>query len=124
MTRDDIIAGFHELPVLVLFMTGNFSYSQTFSKSAVAPTKSIVPAQYRVAAGAMVLYRAREKRFEVIDFGMCAPQGLNPADYALTGEGAGSDLFPWPRVKDDRNLHGPGSVAVPGVVAGMEAGGG
>ena len=71
--------------------------------------------------GAMVLYRAREKRFEVIDFGMCAPQRLNPADYALTGEGAASDLFPWPRVKDDRNLHGPGSVAVPGVVAGMEA---
>ena len=71
--------------------------------------------------GAMVLYRAREKRFEVIDFGMCAPQGLNPADYPMTGEGAASDLFPWPRVKDDRNLHGPGSVAVPGVVAGMEA---
>ncbi len=71
--------------------------------------------------GAMVLYRAREKRFEVIDFGMCAPQGLNAADYPMTGEGAASDLFPWPRVKDDRNLHGPGSVAVPGVVAGMEA---
>ena len=71
--------------------------------------------------GAMVLYRAKEKRFEVIDFGMCAPQGLNAADYPVTGEGAASDLFPWPRVKDDRNLHGPGSVAVPGVVAGMEA---
>ena len=71
--------------------------------------------------GAMVLYRAKEKRFEVIDFGMCAPQGLNAADYAMTGEGAASDLFPWPRVKDDRNLHGPGAVAVPGVVAGMEA---
>ena len=71
--------------------------------------------------GTMVLYRAREKRFEVIDFGMCAPQGLNAADYAMTGEGAASDLFPWPRVKGDRNLHGPGSVAVPGVVAGMEA---
>ena len=71
--------------------------------------------------GAMVLYRAKEKRFEVIDFGMCAPQGLSATDYPLTGEGAASDLFPWPRVKDDRNLHGPGSVAVPGVVAGMEA---
>ena len=71
--------------------------------------------------GAMVLYRAKEKRFEVIDFGMCAPQGLNVADYAMTGEGAASDLFPWPRVQGDRNLHGPGSVAVPGVVAGMEA---
>jgi gamma-glutamyltranspeptidase/glutathione hydrolase len=71
--------------------------------------------------GTMVLYRAKERKFEVIDFGMTSPAGLNPADYPLTGEGAASDLFPWPRVKDDRNLYGPGSVAVPGVVAGMEA---
>jgi gamma-glutamyltranspeptidase/glutathione hydrolase len=70
--------------------------------------------------GAMVLYRARENRYEVIDYGMSAPQSLRPADYPLSGEGAASDLFPWPRVKDDRNIHGPGAVAVPGVVAGME----
>jgi gamma-glutamyltranspeptidase/glutathione hydrolase len=70
--------------------------------------------------GAMVLYRARENRFEVIDYGMRAPNSLRTADYPLTGDGAASDLFPWPRVKDDRNLHGPGSIAVPGVVAGME----
>src|SRR5260370_11107755 len=71
--------------------------------------------------GAMVLYRAREDRYEVIDFGMLAPGGIRREDYPLTGEGAASDLFPWPRVKDDRNLHGPGSMAVPGVVAGLEA---
>lgn len=70
--------------------------------------------------GAMVLYRAKENRYEVIDYGMCAPQSLRVADYPLSGEGAASDLFPWPRVKDDRNVHGPGSIAVPGVVAGME----
>ena len=70
--------------------------------------------------GAMVLYRARENRYEVIDYGMRAPNSLRLQDYALTGDGAASDLFPWPRVKDDRNLHGPGSIAVPGVVAGME----
>jgi gamma-glutamyltranspeptidase/glutathione hydrolase len=70
--------------------------------------------------GAMVLYRAREDKYEVIDFGMRAPRGLRREDYALTGEGPASDLFPWPRVKDDRNLLGPGSIAVPGVVAGME----
>ena len=70
--------------------------------------------------GAMVLYRAKENRTEVIDYGMCAPQSLRTTDYPLSGEGAASDLFPWPRVKDDRNIHGPGSVAVPGVVAGME----
>ena len=70
--------------------------------------------------GAMVLYRARDNRYEVIDYGMRAPDSLRVEDYPLTGEGAATDLFPWPRVKDDRNLHGPGSVAVPGVVAGME----
>ena len=70
--------------------------------------------------GAMVLYRAREDRYEVIDYGMRAPNSLRPEDYPLTGDGAASDIFPWPRVKDDRNLHGPGSIAVPGVVAGME----
>src|SRR4051795_8665743 len=70
--------------------------------------------------GAMVLYRAREDRTEVIDYGMRAPGSLRVEDYALTGDGAASDIFPWPRVKDDRNLHGPGSIAVPGVVAGME----
>lgn len=71
--------------------------------------------------GAMVLYRAREDRTEVIDYGMRAPLSLRPEDYPLTGGGAASDIFPWPRVKDDRNLQGPGSIAVPGVVAGMEA---
>ena len=68
----------------------------------------------------MVLYRARDNRYEVIDYGMRAPNSLRPEDYPLTGDGAASDIFPWPRVKDDRNLHGPGSIAVPGVVAGME----
>ncbi|WOH52061.1 gamma-glutamyltransferase [Bradyrhizobium sp. sBnM-33] len=70
--------------------------------------------------GAMVLYRAREDRYEVIDYGMRAPLSLRLEDYPLTGGGAASDIFPWPRVKDDRNIHGPGSIAVPGVVAGME----
>jgi gamma-glutamyltranspeptidase/glutathione hydrolase len=69
--------------------------------------------------GAMVLYRARGNRYEVIDYGMRAPLSLRVEDYPLTGDGAASDIFPWPRVKDDRNLHGPGSIAVPGVVAGM-----
>jgi gamma-glutamyltranspeptidase/glutathione hydrolase len=69
--------------------------------------------------GAMVLYRAKEDRYEVIDYGMRAPMSLRVEDYPLSG-GAASDLFPWARVKDDRNIHGPGAIAVPGVVAGME----
>jgi gamma-glutamyltranspeptidase/glutathione hydrolase len=69
--------------------------------------------------GAMVLYRAAEKRYEVIDFGMRAPASLRVADYPLSGEGTSSDLFPWARVQDDRNVHGPLSIAIPGVVDGM-----
>ena len=51
---------------------------------------------------------------------MRAPASLRVEDYPLTGEGTASDIFPWPRVRGDRNLRGPGSVAVPGVVAGTE----
>src|SRR5215813_11884641 len=49
--------------------------------------------------GAMVLYRAREDRYEVIDYGMRAPASLRVEDYPLSGDGAASDIFPWPRVK-------------------------
>src|SRR5215468_8168514 len=69
--------------------------------------------------GAMVLYRAKENRVEVIDYGMRAPESLRIEDYPIV-DGAASDLFPWARVKDDRNIHGPGSIAVPGMVAGAE----
>ena len=70
--------------------------------------------------GAMVLYRARENRYEVIDYGMRSPNSLRVGGLSADRRGAASDIFPWPRVKDDRNLQGPGSIAVPGVVAGME----
>ena len=86
----------------------------TFALGAAEPWMSGIG-----GGGAMVLYRARENRYEVIDYGMRSPNSLRVEDYPLTG-GAASDIFPWPRVKDDRNLQGPGSIAVPGVVAGME----
>src|SRR5262245_32317470 len=53
--------------------------------------------------GAMVLYRAKENRYEVIDYGMRAPNSLRVEDYPLT-EGAASDIFPWPRVKDRKRV--------------------
>ncbi len=71
--------------------------------------------------GAMVLYRAREDRYFVVDFGMRAPAALDPADYPLAADGRAADLFPWARVVDDRNVHGPRAIAVPGTVAGMQA---
>jgi gamma-glutamyltranspeptidase/glutathione hydrolase len=68
--------------------------------------------------GFMLVYLARENRVQVIDFGPISPRKLDPADYPLTG-GYTTDLFTWPTVKDDRNVHGPASFAVPGQVAGM-----
>ena len=59
--------------------------------------------------GAMVLYRAREDRYEVIDYGMRAPLSLRLEDYPLTGKRRGLRSFPmgagqgrpqpsWPRL--------------------------
>lgn len=62
--------------------------------------------------GCMILWHAAEQRAYAIDFGMVAPRSLDPGNYPL-GEGAGGDLFGWPSVRGDRNLHGPLSVAVP-----------
>ncbi|WP_163264455.1 gamma-glutamyltransferase family protein [Chelativorans alearense] len=73
-----------------------------------------------VGGGAMVIWREDEQKAYTIQFGMRSPKGLDPADYPLAGYGKSSDLFPWPAVKDDRNVQGATAIAVPGTVAGME----
>jgi gamma-glutamyltranspeptidase/glutathione hydrolase len=67
--------------------------------------------------GFMLVYLAREKKVHVVDFGPISPHKLDPADFPLSG-GTTTDLFTWPSVKDDRNVHGPLSIAVPGHVDG------
>ena len=67
--------------------------------------------------GFMLVYLAKEKKVHVVDFGPISPRRLDPADFPLTG-GTTTDLFTWPSVKDDRNVHGPLSIAVPGHVDG------
>jgi gamma-glutamyltranspeptidase/glutathione hydrolase len=70
--------------------------------------------------GFMLIYLAKEKRVQVVDFGPISPRALDPADYPLVGGGVTTrDLFTWPTVKDDRNVHGPLSMAVPGQVDGL-----
>ena len=70
--------------------------------------------------GFMLVYLARENRVHVVDFGPISPRALDPADYPLVGGGVTTrDLFTWPTVKEDRNVHGPLSFAVPGHVDGM-----
>jgi len=70
--------------------------------------------------GFMLVYIAKQKRVAVVDFGPVAPQALDPSAYPLLGGSVTSrDLFDWPAVKDDRNVHGPLSIAVPGHVDGL-----
>jgi gamma-glutamyltranspeptidase/glutathione hydrolase len=65
--------------------------------------------------GFMLVYLAKTGRVSVVDFGPISPRGLDPAAYPLTGAGITTrDLFTWPAVKEDRNVHGPLSIAVPG----------
>ncbi len=73
-----------------------------------------------MGGGMMTLWRAGEQRAETIEFGMRAPAGLTLADYPLEHGQRAGDLFPWTRVRGDRNVYGATAVAVPGTVAGMD----
>jgi gamma-glutamyltranspeptidase/glutathione hydrolase len=69
--------------------------------------------------GFMVVWLARERRAQVIDFGPISPRRLDPSAYPLIEGAVGGDLFGWPRVAEDRNVIGPLSIAVPGHVDGL-----
>lgn len=68
--------------------------------------------------GYMLVAPAGSGQVHVVDFSPVSPRALDPGDFPLTG-GSTQELFTWPAVRDDRNVHGPMSVAVPGHVAGM-----
>ncbi|AWC25826.1 Acylase ACY 1 (plasmid) [Aminobacter sp. MSH1] len=53
-----------------------------------------------------------------LDFGPVAPAAVDIADYPLSG-GSSPEIFGWPKVKGDRNVHGPLSFCVPKAVAGL-----
>src|SRR5512134_1660705 len=70
--------------------------------------------------GFMLVFSAKEGRVSVVDFGPISPRALDPSAYPLVGgDFTSRDLFNWPAVKDDRNVHGPLSFAVPGFVDGL-----
>lgn len=68
--------------------------------------------------GFMMVWDAKRKRAQVVDFGMISAARLQPADYPLAS-GVAGDLFGWPAVVDDRNIVGYRAMAVPGQVDGM-----
>jgi len=61
--------------------------------------------------------RHADGRAETLDFGPVAPAGLDPKLFPLTGR-LKQDLFAWPEVVEDRNIHGPLSFVIPSSVAG------
>jgi len=67
--------------------------------------------------GFMVVQQAGADRAEVVDFGPISPRGLDLAIFSLTGE-MRTELFTWPQVVGDRNMHGPLSFTVPSAVRG------
>jgi gamma-glutamyltranspeptidase/glutathione hydrolase len=67
--------------------------------------------------GFALIHRAGQKRADVVDFGPVAPQGLDTSKFKLTG-GMKHDLFAWPEVEGDTNIHGPLSFAIPSAPAG------
>jgi len=67
--------------------------------------------------GHAVVHRAGERRAETVDFGPTAPAALDPNRFKLTGKVA-ADLFGWPEVEGDVNIHGPLSFVIPSAPAG------
>src|SRR5262245_6675571 len=68
--------------------------------------------------GQAVIHRAGQPRAAVVDFGPAAPAALDDRHFRLTGRVA-ADLFAWPEVEDDANIHGPLSFVIPSAVAGL-----
>lgn len=68
--------------------------------------------------GFMVIHLARENRTLVIDYAMRGPRRADENLFELE-DGYSTDLFGWRKVKDDANIHGWKSIAVPGAVAGL-----
>ena len=69
--------------------------------------------------GFALVHRAGQPTAEVVDFGPVAPEKLDPTAFRLTGR-IKRDLFAWPEVQDDANIHGPLSFAIPSSTAGYE----
>src|SRR5690349_22941264 len=67
--------------------------------------------------GHALVHRAGEARADAVDFGPTAPAALDPSRFRLTGKVA-ADLFGWPEVEGDANIHGPLSFVIPSAVAG------
>lgn len=67
--------------------------------------------------GFAIVHRAGERQAHSVNYGPVAPAGLHPDIFRLTGRMA-TDLFAWPEVEGDTNIHGPLSFVIPSAPAG------
>ncbi len=59
------------------------------------------------------------KNPEVIDFSARSPAKILAGDYPVT-RGVSNDIYPWPTVRDDRNVRGPLALCAPTLTQGLE----
>jgi gamma-glutamyltranspeptidase/glutathione hydrolase len=69
--------------------------------------------------GFALVHHAGKSTAEVVDFGPRAPANVDPGSYKLTGRMT-AEMFAWPEVAGNVNIHGPLSVATPAAVAGYD----
>lgn len=70
--------------------------------------------------GYMSIFLQETQQRVVVAFPMQAPQAATPDMWELV-DGYDNELFGWRLVKDNANIHGYSSIAIPGMVAGMAA---
>jgi gamma-glutamyltranspeptidase / glutathione hydrolase len=69
--------------------------------------------------GYMLYHDAKKEETHAIDFGVKSAKELDLSKFILSDQGQDNDLFGWPNVKDDINIHGNLSMAVPGYIHGV-----
>ncbi|MGE7413951.1 gamma-glutamyltransferase [Methylobacterium tarhaniae] len=91
------------------------AFATAFALAAVEPWNSGLG-----GIGFALVLPAGATRATVVDFGPVSSRNTRAADYPLTGREK-RDLFTWPEVEGDRNVHGPLSFCIPSAVAGYAA---
>ena len=69
--------------------------------------------------GFMVYYESKSQKSYAIDFGVKSPINLDVSRFKIIDYGVDDDLFGWPLLEENVNIHGPLSMAVPGYISGV-----
>jgi gamma-glutamyltranspeptidase/glutathione hydrolase len=78
----------------------------------------VEPMMSGFGGGGIFVARLADGRTVAIEHGPQAPAAASPDMFELVGAGT-AGFYGWPSVKDDANIVGPRSIAVPGTVAGL-----